>query len=186
MCFLLFKDNCITNKCSLCFCVNMSVWSKMLITSRQSLISPAASSISLLQTNAIFMYSNWGVCLHSVWIYLKPCVCLEVQAGNSPTNLVNVCVVSLLLHSTLFVTSGTLCSFHKTFMRPGDKYCEDLELWSVVEKERERKKTLLKRNEPVEFETLVCECDCCFREYRMSDLPSLITVLFSVYCKVID
>lgn len=100
MCFSLFKDKYITNKCSLCFCGNMSVWSKMLIMFVLS-FSPAASWISLRQTNAIFMYSKYHVCLHSVWIHLKPCVCLEVQAGNSPTNLVNVCVVSLLLRSTL-------------------------------------------------------------------------------------
>lgn len=100
MCFSLFKDKYITNTCSLCFCVNMSVWSKMLMMFVLS-FPPAASWISLRQTNAIFMYSKYHVCLHSVWLHLKPCVCLELQAGNSPTNLVNVCVVSLLLRSTL-------------------------------------------------------------------------------------
>lgn len=61
-------------------------------------------------------------------------------------------------------------------MRRERKQCEELELGSVVEKEE----ILLKRKEPVNFHTLLCECDCCFREYRMSDLPSLITVLFIV------
>lgn len=143
MCFLLFKDNCITNKCSLCFCVNMSVWSKMLIMSRQSFISPAASSISLLQTNAIFMYNKWGVCLHSVWIYLKPCVCLEVQAGNSPANLVNVRLTFTAQHSVCYFRNAVLVSqdFHAT----GRKVSWGFGIVICCRKREREKKTLLKR-----------------------------------------
>lgn len=72
-------------------------------------VSPAASWITQRQTNAIFLYSKNRVCPHSVWIHPKACVCLEVQLGNSPTNLVNVCVVRLMLRSALLAEEWCVC-----------------------------------------------------------------------------